>query len=124
MTRRRDPRVVLKRGRERRVKAGHLWVYEGEIDKAENDPEAGGAVEVVDHARRFLAHGYYNPASRIRVRIMSHRRDEPLDAALLRRRIAQAIAARRPAYETGDTCRMVFSEGDRLPGLTVDRYGS
>src|SRR2546427_10747221 len=54
---------------------------------------------------------------------MTRRRDEDLDGALLRRRIAQAIAYRRQHYPSGESCRLVFSEGDWLPGLTVDRYG-
>src|SRR6476646_9350412 len=94
-----DPgRVVLRKGRERRVKAGHLWVYAGEIEKTSDDLAAGEAVEVVDHRGRFLATGYYNPASNIAVRILSHRKDEPFDPALLRRRVAQAIAYRRHFY--------------------------
>lgn len=81
-------------------------------------------MEVFDHDGRFLAHGYCNPASSIVVRVMSRRRDEPLDAGLIRRRIAHAVAYRRAFYEAGESCRLVFSEGDWLPGLTVDRYGA
>src|SRR6266850_2544525 len=117
-------RIVIRKGREQRVKAGHLWVYAGEIEKAGSGLAPGDAVDVVDHRGRYLAGGYYNPASSIVVRILSRRRDEPFDAALLRRRIAQAVAYRRHFYPAGDTCRLVFSEGDGLPGLTVDRYGS
>lgn len=116
-------RVVLKKGRERRVKAGHLWVYAGEIDRTGDALAPGDAVEVVDHRGRFLAAGYFNPASNIAVRILTRRKDEPFDGALLRRRIAQAVAYRRHFYAAGESCRLVFSEGDMLPGLTVDRYG-
>ena len=84
----------------------------------------GEAVDVVDHRGRFLARGYYNPSSSIAVRVLTRRKDEPIDAALLRRRIAQALAYRRHVYPSGESCRLVFSEGDWLPGLTVDRYGS
>jgi 23S rRNA (cytosine1962-C5)-methyltransferase len=117
-------RVALKKGRERRVKAGHLWVYAGEIEKTGDGLAPGDAVEVADHRGRFLAGGYYNPASSIVVRILSRRKDEPFDGVLLRRRIAQAVAYRRHFYPAGESCRLVFSEGDMLPGLTVDRYGS
>lgn len=116
--------MFLHKGRDRRLRAGHLWVYAGEIQRLDPPPEPGGPVEVFDHQGRFLAHGYCNPASTIVVRVMSRRRDEPLDAGLLRRRIAQAVAYRRTFYEAGESCRLVFSEGDWLPGLTVDRYGS
>ena len=119
-----EGRVYLKKGRERRAKAGHLWVYAGEIARADGAPPAGGVVEVADHRGRFLGRGYYNPASSITVRVMTRLRDERVDAALLRRRIAEAVAYRRHHYEAGDSCRLVFSEGDWLPGLTVDRYGS
>ena len=116
-------RVVLRKGRERRVKAGHLWIYEGEIEKTGAGLTPGGPVEVVDHRGRFLARGYYTPASTIRVRLLTRRRDEVPDAALLRHRIALAVAYRRQFYAAGESCRLVFSEGDTLPGLTVDRYG-
>jgi len=69
-------------------------VYAGEIEKTADGLAPGDAVEVVDHRGRFLAGGYYNPASRIAVRVLTRRKDEPVDAALLRRRIAQAVAYR------------------------------
>jgi 23S rRNA (cytosine1962-C5)-methyltransferase len=116
-------RIVLRKGRDRRVKAGHLWVYAGEIEKTDDGLSPGDTADVVDHRGRFLARGYYNPASNIAVRLVTRRRDEALDAALLRRRIAQAVAYRRHFYAAGESCRLVFSEGDMLPGLTVDRYG-
>jgi len=120
----RPGRVVLKKGRERRVKAGHLWVYSGEIEKVGDGTAPGDPVEVVDHRGRFLAGGYYNPASNIVVRLLTRRKEESFDGELLRRRIAQAVAYRRHFYPAGESCRLVFSEGDMLPGLTVDRYGA
>ncbi len=117
------PRIVLKRGRDERVRAGHLWIYAGEIDRIDKTLEPGGVADVVDHRGRFVARGYHNPASTIAVRVLTRRRDEAADAALLRRRIAQAVAWRRQFYAAGESCRLVFSEGDGLPGLTVDRYG-
>jgi len=116
-------RVVLRKGRERRVKAGHLWVYAGEIERTDEGLVPGAPVSVVDHRGRFLAGGYYNPASSITVRLLSRAKDEAIDGALLRRRIAEAVAYRRRFYPSGESCRLVFSEGDLLPGLTVDRYG-
>src|SRR6266850_1670732 len=116
-------RIVLRKGREARVKSGLLWVYAGEFEKAGDGLAPGDTAEIVDHRGRFLARGYYNPASTIAVRLLTRRKDEVPDAALLRRRIAQAIAYRRHFYAAGETCRLVFGEGDLLPGLTVDRYG-
>ena len=118
-----NPRIALARGRERRVKAGHLWIYAGEIESVEDGASPGDTVEVTDHRGRFLGRGYYNPASSIAVRILTRDRKEAIDAALIRRRIAQAVAYRRHFFAAGESCRLVFSEGDLLPGLTVDRYG-
>jgi 23S rRNA (cytosine1962-C5)-methyltransferase len=117
------PRIVLKRGRDERVRAGHLWIYAGEIDRVDEALEPGAVADVVDHRGRFVARGYHNPASTIAVRVLTRRRDEAVEASLLRRRIAQAVAWRRQFYAVGESCRLVFSEGDGLPGLTVDRYG-
>ncbi|MFQ5876933.1 MAG: class I SAM-dependent rRNA methyltransferase [Acidobacteriota bacterium] len=116
-------RLVLRRSRDRRVRAGHLWVFAGEVERVDGPVAAGDAVDVVDHRGRFLGRGYYNPASAIVARVLTRRRDEPVDASLLRRRIADAVAYRRRHYGAGEPCRLVFSEGDALPGLTVDRYG-
>ena len=118
-----NPRITLARGRERRVKAGHLWIYAGEIESVEDGASPGDTVEVTDHRGRFLGRGYFNPASTIAVRLLTRDRKEALDAALLRRRIAQAVAYRRHFFAAGESCRLVFGEGDFLPGLTVDRYG-
>ena len=118
-----NPRIALARGRERRVKTGHLWIYAGEIESVEDGAAPGDTVEVTDHRGRFLGRGYYNPASSIAVRILTRDRKEAIDAAFIRRRIAQAVAYRRHFFAAGESCRLVFSEGDLLPGLTVDRYG-
>jgi 23S rRNA (cytosine1962-C5)-methyltransferase len=116
-------RVVLRRGRDRRVRAGHPWVYAGEIDRTEGDCAPGGVVDVADPRGRFLGRGHYNPASAIVVRLLTRRPGEAVDAALLRRRIAAAVAYRRLFQPAGEPCRLVFGEGDALPGLVVDRYG-
>lgn len=63
--------VILERNRKKRLEQGHPWVYAGEVASVEGNPEAGGLVDVLNHQGRFLAVGYYNPASQIRVRIVS-----------------------------------------------------
>src|SRR5881397_4024224 len=105
------PLVQLKKGRDQRVRAGHLWIYAGEIARVDEGAEPGAPVEVADHRGRFLARGYFNPASSIVVRLMTRRRDEALDEGLLRRRVAQAVAYRRHFYPAGESCRLIFSEG-------------
>src|SRR5882672_8640272 len=104
-----EARVVLRRGRDQRARAGHLWIYAGEIDRLEGNAPPGAVVDVVDPRGRFLGRGYHNPASSIAVRVMTHRRDEAVDASLLRRRIAAAIAWRRRFMPAGESCRLVYS---------------
>lgn len=115
--------VVLGKGRDRRLKAGHLWVYASEIASIDEGISPGDMVEVRDHRRRFLGRGSFNPASTIRVRILSHESEEPLDRSFWERRIDEAIAYRARVLPGETTLRMVYGEGDGLPGLVVDRYG-
>ena len=118
-------RVVLRRGRARPLWFGHPWVYANAIDRIEGQANAGDAVSLVDHDGRLIGRGFYNPRSQIPVRL-STRRDEPLDAAFLRARVAEAKALRArlglPSART-TAYRLINSEGDDLPGLVVDVYG-
>jgi 23S rRNA (cytosine1962-C5)-methyltransferase len=113
--------IVLRRGAERRIAAGHPWVYRGVVADARGRPEAGGIVDVLDAAGRFLGRGHYNPRPSLAVRLLT-RRDEPIDEAFFLRRLAAAAAYRRSAGLEGDAFRLVWSEADGLPGLVVDRY--
>jgi 23S rRNA (cytosine1962-C5)-methyltransferase len=117
-------RVVLRRGRARPLWFGHPWVYANGIDRIEGQANPGDAVSLCDHDGRLIGRGFYNPRSQIPVRLAT-RRDEPLDAAFLRGRIAAAKALRArvglPSERT-TAYRLVNSEGDELPGLVVDVY--
>jgi len=116
------PSLVLKRGRERRIKSGHPWIYAGEVFRWHGDILDGEIVDIRDHRERFLGRGYVNRNSRIVARVLTDQREE-IDEGFFRRRIEEAVALRgRTARET-DACRLVYSEGDFLPGLIVDRYG-
>src|SRR5205807_1518198 len=91
----------------------------------EAGPADGAEVELVSHAGHFVARGFYNGQSKIRVRLYSWTPDEPLDRDFFRRRLETAIRLRRDVLKLdrpGGACRLVFSEGDGLSGLTVDRY--
>ena len=117
-------RVVLRKGRARPLWFGHPWVYANAIARVEGEPAPGDVVSLADHDGRFIGRGFYNARSQIPVRLCT-RTDEPVDAAFLRGRIAQARAARvrlgLPSAET-NVYRLVNSEGDDLPGLVVDIY--
>ncbi|MBI3997939.1 MAG: class I SAM-dependent rRNA methyltransferase [Armatimonadetes bacterium] len=115
-------RVRLRRNREDRIASGYLWAFEGEIERVDGDPGPGDLVDVVTHRGRFCGRGYFNPRSKIRVRILTHR-DEPIDEPFLARRLQSAMALRARVVDGTSAYRLVFGEGDLLPGLIVDRYG-
>ncbi|MDH7500049.1 MAG: class I SAM-dependent rRNA methyltransferase [candidate division NC10 bacterium] len=115
-------RIVLKRGREARLLGGHPWVYEGEIQAIEGSASPGEIVDLYDYRRAFLARGYFNPHSQIRVRVLSFEPEE-IDQELLRRRLQQAIDRRLLHAIPSNAYRLLFSEADLLPGLIIDYYG-
>lgn len=103
-----------------RLKEGHVWVYRSDIVTANGIPP-GSLVAVADHRGQFLGTALYSSASQIAIRLISR---EPVAdfAALLRQRIAEAIAYREPLVHDTNAYRVIFSEADFLPGLIVDRY--
>lgn len=114
------PRLSLRSGRLPRVRSGHPWVFSNELESVPK-LEPGSLVEVACGAE-VLGTGYFNPGSLIALRWLK-RGGAPLEADWLERRLAAAVAARRDLYPGDDCARLVFSEGDGLPGLVVDRYG-
>ena len=116
------PRIILRKGRERRQLMGHPWVYEGEIATVKGQPTDGDVVDCMSWQGAFLGRGYINSRSKIRVRIMTRHASEAVDDALLRQRLVQALAYRQRLYPEATSLRLVHAEGDLLPGLTVDRY--
>ena len=112
--------IILKRGEEKDVFAGHLWIYDNEIERVEGDFEPGDIVDVKSAKGAFLGRGYINPRSRIRVRIMTRERED-IDRAFLERRIDDAIYLRR-RLGLDNAYRVVFGEADMLPALVVDKF--
>jgi 23S rRNA (cytosine1962-C5)-methyltransferase len=117
-------RIVLKTRRARPFFARHPWVFDTSIDRIEGSAAPGDEVRVVTADGETVALGLYNPASTIRVRL--YRWEEgPLDLAFWSGRIAKALRLRLEILRLvspGSACRLIFSEGDGLSGLTVDRY--
>jgi len=114
--------LTLKPGEAARPLAGHPWIYRNEVAAVPADLEPGALVDVVDHRGRFIGRGYANPASVILARLLTWR-NEPIDEAWLTGRISRAIELRSRIRQEATACRLIFSEGDGLPGLIVDRYG-
>jgi 23S rRNA (cytosine1962-C5)-methyltransferase len=103
-----------------RLKDGHVWVYRSDIVSADG-VAAGALVKVVDHRGKSLGSALYSSSSQIAIRLISH---DPVAAlpALLRQRVAEAIAYRESVVRDSNAYRVIFSEADFLPGLIVDRY--
>jgi 23S rRNA (cytosine1962-C5)-methyltransferase len=115
-------RLVLRPRREARIRGGHPWVYRADVARLDGPWRDDEAVTVVAADGRVLGRGFYNPRPQIVCRLATPH-DEPVDDALFRRRLEAAWAFRRTLGYDGDAGRVVFGEGDGLPGLIVDRYG-
>ncbi|HEX7241677.1 MAG TPA: class I SAM-dependent rRNA methyltransferase [Longimicrobiaceae bacterium] len=119
------PPLRLKKNEDRRIRAGHLWVFSNEVDVAHTPLvafEPGAAVQLQDSRGAPLGAAYVNPRSLIAARLVSRDPSRPLDGALLRERIARALALRERLFPA-PFYRLVYGEGDGLPGLVVDRFG-
>jgi 23S rRNA (cytosine1962-C5)-methyltransferase len=118
-------RVILRPRRARPFFGRHPWVYAGAIAEVHGQPADGDVVDLYSHAGNFVARGLYNSRSKIRVRLYTWAADVPLDHAFFQQRIQVALRLRREILNCagpGRACRLVFSEGDGLCGLTVDQY--
>ncbi|WP_243360976.1 class I SAM-dependent rRNA methyltransferase [Fundidesulfovibrio terrae] len=119
------PILHLKKHEERRLMAGHLWVFSNEADTALsplNTFSAGDHVLVMSARGKPLGVGYVNPGSLILARICDKSPRARLDRDWLHGRLSQALALRETFFDQ-PYYRMVYGEGDHLPGLVVDRYG-
>ncbi len=111
----------LVRGREPGVQAGSLWIFAGHIDEVRGDPKSGDVVDVCAYSGRFLGRGFFNPQSKIRVRLLTFH-DEPIDEKFWASRIDAAQALRRRIVSGTTAYRLIHGESDLLPGLIADRY--
>ncbi|MFI4967662.1 MAG: class I SAM-dependent rRNA methyltransferase [Gammaproteobacteria bacterium] len=119
------PALILKKNEDRRLRAGHLWVFSNEVDTAKSPLkgfEPGDLVEIQTSNGQVIGTGYVNPNSLISARILSRDPRHPVDRSLLVHRLNVALALRERLYPR-PYYRLVFGESDGLPGLTVDRYG-
>lgn len=118
--------IELRHGKEQSLLRRHPWVFSGAIARMD-DAEEGEVVDIVSASGRFLARGHYQVGS-IAVRILTFDEGEAVDQGFYTRRVAQAYELRRDAGLVGNpqttAYRLVFGEGDWLPGLVVDVYGA
>jgi 23S rRNA (cytosine1962-C5)-methyltransferase len=118
------PELRLRHGEDRRINAGHPWVFSNEVDIARTPLTAlapGAQVRLVSDRDRFLGYAYVNPHSLICARIMSRDPDAPIDASLIVHRLKVALALRQ-RLSPEPYGRLIFGESDQLPGLVLDRF--
>jgi len=118
------PVLRLKRNEDRRLHAGHLWIFSNEVDTAQTPLpkfKAGELVRVLAHNDRALGLAYVNPKSLIAARMLETWKIP--DAKWLAARIRAALALRDRLYPK-PYYRLVYGESDGLPGLIVDRFGA
>jgi 23S rRNA (cytosine1962-C5)-methyltransferase len=117
-------RLSLKRGEDRRLAAGHPWVFSNEVD-TDRTPLAGfqsGDLATVESDRgRFIGYAYVNPHALICARIVSRDMRRPIDESLLAHRLEVALQLRR-RLTPEPYHRVVYGESDGMPGLVLDRY--
>ena len=118
------PIVHVVNGRQKKLLQGHPWVYVNEIERVEGEIEDGGLVTVVDFRGRYMGTGFYNSKSLITVRLLTHRQEEITDE-LIASRVKAACDYRRFVMNRPgtDSCRLIYGEADRLPGVIADRFG-
>ena len=116
-----DEVTVTKRGADR-IRRGHLWIYRSDIVNT-NDAAGGSIVVVLDQGHNFVGQAFFSDSSQIALRFLSLS-EKPLDRDWWRQRIADAAARRKSllnANELTNAYRLIYSEGDLLPSLIVDR---
>lgn len=113
--------IYLKKGEEKRIIAGHSWVYANEVARIEGKDKNGSLASVFAHDGRFIGKGYINHASKILVRIFIRNNAEDNEEYYLNAIKKANDYRQKLGY---DNCyRMVFAEADNLPALIIDRYG-
>lgn len=119
-------KITLKRGKESSLLRFHPWIFSGAIDKKEGNISDGNIVKVYTHDNKFIATGHYQTGS-IAVRVLSFK-DEEINYDFWHKRLLSALELRQKLrltdIEGNNTFRLVHGEGDNLPGLIVDIYGS
>lgn len=118
------PIIHVVNGRQKKLLQGHPWVYGNEIERVEGEIEDGGLVTVVDFRGRYMGTGFYNSKSLITVRLLTHRQEEITDELIASRVKAECDYRRFVMNRPGtDSCRLIYGEADRLPGVIADRFG-
>ncbi len=116
--------LVLNKGADRRLRAGHVWIYSNEVDTKASPLrgfELGEQVQVIDAEGRPRGNAFVNPDTLICGRLFSRDPDQLLDRSLIIHRLNVALSLREMNFST-PCYRLVFGDSDGLPGLVIDRF--
>lgn len=116
-------KITLNKNEDRRIKAGHPWVFSNEIREIAGERSSGATAELYDAGGGFIGVGHYNSRSLIAFRLLSRRREDIDTVEFFAARITAALHHRQQRYSGLATFRAVYGESDFLPGLVVDKYG-
>jgi 23S rRNA (cytosine1962-C5)-methyltransferase len=111
--------IVTKRGADR-IRGGHLWIYRSDVVEAD-EATGGSIVTVHDQNRNFVGQAFFSNSSQIALRFLSQT-EEPIDREWWRSRLFEAAARRAGITSATNAYRLVYSEGDLLPSIIIDRY--
>ncbi len=116
--------VILKKGKEKAVLQRHPWLFSGAVERIKGKPNNGDIVKLLNDKGDFMAYGFYNSQSRVTLRLLEWDENIEVNDDWFRSKVAVAIAGRQNILADGhtNTCRLIFSEADYLPGLIVDKY--
>jgi 23S rRNA (cytosine1962-C5)-methyltransferase len=124
--------ITIKQGKEKSLLDRQPWIYASAVERVDGKPhekmKTGATALVQSSSARFLARAAYSPHSQIRARVWTFDESEPVDHALIKRRVTAAVAAHRGAGSgkqaaPGNPVHLVLGEEDGLPGLLVDWFG-
>ena len=104
-----------------RVVHGHPWIFGNELGDSEGAYEPGDIVEVYSYNGSFIGKGYVNPASQIRIRLLTREKNETINAAFFYNRINEAWKYRQQIGYV-ENCRLIFGEADQMPALIIDKF--
>jgi len=114
------PTITVNKRGANRIRKGHLWIYRSDVVDV-NDASGGSVVTVRDQQGNFVGQALFSDASEITLRLLTLT-DEPIDREWWRKRILAAAARHQPIDPETNAYRVVYSEGDLIPSLIIDRY--
>lgn len=104
-----------------RVANGHPWIFANELGDSDGDYQPGDIVDVFSYNGSFVGKGYVNPASQIRIRLLTRERNEEINNDFFHKRLLQAWEYRKQIGYV-ENCRLIFGEADEMPALIIDKF--